>query len=267
MYFIRLFFCFRKLVSAGSVCYNTVSLIVSLMVCHLEKGADCMNQLLVLEGLDGSGKSTQTALLRQTLLENDIPVKQIKLPDYDSPSSTLVQMYLNGAFGSDPNAVGAYAASAFYAVDRYASFQTAWKEAYENGTLILADRYATSNASYQMTKLPQEEWSRYLMWLEDFEYRKMGIPAPTLVVFLDMPVEVSQKLMTSRYQGDESKKDVHEKDVSYLQHCRNAALFAAKQQGWVCISCAENGQPKSIETIAAEVRAVVQERLHLELSK
>ncbi len=222
-----------------------------------------MGNLLVLEGLDGSGKSTQTEALKQALLAEGVALKQIKLPDYDNPSSTLVKMYLNGDFGENPNDVNAYAASAFYAVDRFASFQNGWKKDYDDGTLILADRYATSNASYQMTKLPKENWKDYLTWLEDFEYGKLALPAPSLVIFFDMPIEVSQKLMTSRYEGDEQKKDVHEKDVAYLNHCRDAALFAAEQQGWVVISCAENGMPRSIEDIAAEVLKTVKEKLNL----
>ena len=220
-----------------------------------------MGKLLVLEGLDGSGKSTQTDRLKTALLQENIDLKQIKLPDYDNPSSTLVKMYLNGDFGEKPSDVNAYAASSFYAVDRFASFQNGWKKPFDEGTLILADRYVTSNASYQMTKLPEEEWADYLDWLEDYEYVKLGLPEPTLVVFFDMPVEVSQKLMTSRYEGNESKKDVHEKDVAYLQHCRKAALFAAEKQGWAIIPCAEGDTPRSIEDIHADVMNLVKERV------
>lgn len=220
-----------------------------------------MGKLLVLEGLDGSGKSTQTEQLKQALLQEQVPMTQIKLPDYDSPSSTLVKMYLNGDFGKRPSDVNAYAASSFYAVDRYASFQNHWKQPYEDGVLILADRYVTSNASYQMTKLPEEEWNAYLDWLEDYEYRKLGLPEPNLVIFFDMPVEVSQKLMTDRYAGNEAKKDVHEKDVAYLQHCRKAALFAAKKQGWVVVPCAEGDKPRTINAIAEDVMKLVKERL------
>ena len=220
-----------------------------------------MNKLLVLEGLDGSGKSTQTEQLRKLLEEHEVPVHQIKLPDYESRSSALVQMYLDGDFGSDPNAVNAYAASSFYAVDRYASFSTSWKEDYEGGKLILADRYTTSNPSYQMTKLPEEEWDSYLDWLEDFEYVKLGLPRPNLVIFLDMPVEISQALMSSRYHGDESKKDVHESHVDYLKLCRKAALYTAKKQNWKIVPCSADGQARSIPEIAADVRALVNEEL------
>ncbi len=217
-----------------------------------------MGKLIVIEGLDGSGKSTQTKLVREYLESKGADVHQIKLPDYESDSSALVRMYLRGEFGSSPTDVGAYAASSFYAVDRYANFVTKWKEDYESGRIILADRYATSNAAHQMTKLARDEWDEYLAWLEDFEYVKIGIPKPSLVVFLDMPVEISQKLMTSRYSGDEGKKDVHEADVAYLSACRTAGLYAAEKLGWSIIRCFEGDEPRAIEDIAADIESLVE---------
>lgn len=219
-----------------------------------------MKRLIVIEGLDGSGKSTQVEILKNALQEKGIDVKQIKLPDYENPSSTLVKMYLNGDFGASPKDVNAYAASTFYAVDRFASFTKKWKNDFENGTLILADRYTTSNASHQMVKLPKNEWASYLNWLEDFEYNKVGIPKPSLVIYLDMPVEISQKLMTSRYGGDEVKKDVHECNVEYLKACRQASLYAAKELGWKCVECSNGDMPRSIEEISKDI-------IHLVLSE
>ncbi len=210
-------------------------------------------RLVVIEGLDGSGKSTQVALLKEYLITQGTPVRQIKLPDYDDPSSTLVKMYLGGEFGSQPEDVNVYAASSFYAVDRYASYRRHWQADYEAGTLILADRYTTSNAVHQAVKLPENAWKDYLQWLSDYEYNKLGIPRPDCVVFLDMPVEVSQKLMTARYGGEERKKDVHEANVQYLHACRRAALFAAKELGWSVVTCAAGGQPLPIEQIHAEI--------------
>ncbi|MDD6808207.1 MAG: thymidylate kinase [Oscillospiraceae bacterium] len=219
--------------------------------------ANQKGQLIVIDGLDGSGKSTQTEILGNSISESGRKIKKIKLPDYEDPSSSLVRMYLGGDFGSDPSAVNAYAASAFYAVDRFANFSRKWKEEYESGTLILADRYTTSNAAHQMTKLSREEWDSYLSWLMDFEYEKIGVPKPSLVIFLDMPVEISQKLMTSRYKGNEAKKDVHEADVEYLKKCREAALYAADKLSWKVIPCSENGQPKPIEKISNEISKIV----------
>lgn len=220
-----------------------------------------MKRLVVIEGLDGSGKSTQTEILKSELESAGIKLKQIKLPDYENPSSSLVRMYLAGDFGTKPEDVNAYAASSFYAVDRFANYTVKWKEDYENGTLILADRYTTSNASHQMTKLKKDEWDHYLSWLSDFEYVKIGIPKPSLVVFLDMPVEVSQKLMTGRYRGDETKKDVHEADVEYLKACREAGLYAADKLGWHVIKCYEGDEPRTIDEIASDIRAVVFEKV------
>ncbi len=208
-----------------------------------------MGLFIDLEGLDGCGKTTQTELLCKRFEKENIKYKKIKLPDYDSDSSILVRKYLNGDFGKNANDVNAFAASVLFAADRFASYTEKWKNDYLDGTLIFSDRYTPANALYQMTKLNPEEWDSYLEWLFDFEYKKIGIPEPTMVVFLDMPVEVSQKLMTSRYNGDESKKDVHECDVEYLHKCRESALYACKKYGWKVISCAENGELLSIETI------------------
>lgn len=216
-----------------------------------------MGRLLVLEGLDGSGKSTQTARLRERLEQAGVPVRPIKLPDYDSPSSALVKLYLDGSFGSDPKAVNAYAASSFYAVDRVASFLLDWKGDYESGKLVLADRYTSSNPIYQMTKLPKEEWDAYLSWVESYEYGKLGLPRPDKVVFLDMPVEISQAMMTRRYEGDEDKKDVHESNVRFLNDCREAALYTANAWGWDVLRCWEDTSPRSIEAISEDLWSAV----------
>jgi dTMP kinase len=216
-----------------------------------------MGTLIVMEGLDGSGKGTQTALLFEALQSEGVPCRKISLPHYDAPSSALVKEYLAGAYGDKPGDVGAWAASAFYAVDRYAGFKTIWGADYAAGTVILADRYVTSNACHQMTKLPQTEWDAFLSWLGDFEYNKLGVPRPDLVVYLDMPVSVSQTLLQSRYDGDNAKKDVHERDTAYLAACREAALYAAKKEGWRVIRCSENGAPRTREAIARDVLALV----------
>ncbi len=217
-------------------------------------------RLIVIEGLDGSGKSTQFELLYKRLSVGGRAIKKISFPDYGQPSSALVKMYLNGEFSSDPEAVNAYAASSFYAVDRYASYMRFWKSEYENGTDILAARYTTSNCIYQMTKLPKEQWDGYILWLEEFEYERLGLPRPDKVIFLDMPIEISQRLLSGRYGGDESKKDIHESDVGFLEKCRQAALFSAEKCGWDIINCSKDGEPLARDVIndelmrAAEIR-------------
>lgn len=220
-----------------------------------------MAKLIIIEGLDGSGKSTQTALLEEYFESKDIKYKKIKLPDYDSPSSTLVKMYLGGEFGKNADDVNAYAAGAFYAVDRFASYKLDWGKDYQQGTLILADRYATSNSIYQMEKLDKSEWDEYLDWSADFEYNKIGIPKPDLVIYLDMPIEISQKLMTSRYDGDEGKKDVHESNVAFLQSCRESALYAAKKQGWAVIECSDGVNPLSVDEIHNKIIKYIKEEI------
>ncbi len=217
--------------------------------------------LIVMEGLDGSGKGTQTKLLAEALRGIGLPVRTITFPDYDSLSSSLVKMYLAGDFGKDPDSVNAYAASSFYAVDRFASYRTAWQKDYESGTVILADRYVTSNMVFQMGKLPREQWEDFARWLDDFEYNKLGLPRPDAVIYCDMPIEVSQKLLAKRYNGDESKKDIHEQNMAFLAHCREGAMAAAGWFGWQHIHCAKNGEPRTVEDIHSEILALVQDVL------
>ena len=213
-----------------------------------------MGQLIIFEGLDGSGKGTQTKLTAQRLKKQGRDLRQITFPDYDSESSALVKMYLSGAFGDKPDDVNAYAASSFYAVDRFASYKTDWGEFYREGGLVLSDRYTTSNAVHQCSKLPPEEWEQFLHWLFDYEFHLLGLPAPDCVIYLQVDPAVSQKLMTQRYHGDESKKDVHEKDVEYLARSRRAAEFCAAHLGWQTVPCTCGDGMRSIEEIGQEVR-------------
>ena len=168
-------------------------------------------------------------------------------------------MYLGGDLGGSPHAVNAYAASSFYAVDRYASYKSFWEADYAADVPIVAARYTTSNAIHQMTKLDPAEWDGFLAWLEDYEYNKLGLPRPDQVVFLDMPLEVSQRLLSGRYEGDESKKDIHERDQSYLSKCRQAALYAAKKCGWQVIACSADGEPLPLETIHTQLVVAFEE--------
>lgn len=212
-------------------------------------------KIIVIEGLDGSGKSTQIEYLKNKLSGQN--VCQIKLPDYDSDSSALVKMYLRGDFGKKPEDVNAYAASAFYAVDRYANFKMKWKENYDKGDIIISDRYTTSNAYHQATKISKEDRAEFFYWLEDFEYGLMGIPEPDAVIFLDMPIEISQKMMSKRYEGDESKKDIHESNLDYLYKCREAALDAAREMGWYVVQCSDGNEPRTIDDIGNEIFSIV----------
>lgn len=220
-----------------------------------------MGKLIVIEGLDGSGKSTQIAKIKDWLSSVCADFKQIKLPDYDDPSSTLVRMYLAGQFGVRPDDVNAYAASCFYAADRYASFKQHWKDDYDGGSIILADRYTTSNAVHQCSKLPENMWDGYLDWLYDFEFDKLCIPKPDLTVFLDMDIAVSQKLLSNRYNNDADKKDIHERDLDYLARCRKAAYYSADKLGWCKISCDDGENPLPIDEIFGKIRTQIEKIL------
>ena len=212
-----------------------------------------MGKLIVIEGLDGSGKGTQAELLTERLRQQGEAVRKVSFPDYASDSSALVKMYLSGQFGTDPADVNAYAASTFYAVDRFASFKRDWGTFYAEGGIIVADRYTTSNAVHQCSKLPREQWDGFLAWLFDFEYRLLGIPTPDAVIYLNVDPAVSQRLMTGRYRGDESKKDIHEGNLSYLQRSREAAAYCSRKLGWREIACCENGEMRSISAIGEEI--------------
>ena len=206
-------------------------------------------KLIIIEGLDGSGKSTQIEILRQKAQQAGKQVRQIKFPNYAEDSSALVRAYLAGELGS-LHEINAYAASVLYSVDRYATFRRHMKEDYDNGCIFLLDRYTTANMYHQTTKLPKEEWDSFLDWLEDLEYGKMGLPKPDLVLYLDMKPQTAKKLMENRYHGDESKKDLHEADFSYLLSCRDAALYAAQRCGWEVLSCCDGKSPLPIDTIS-----------------
>lgn len=215
------------------------------------------SRIIVIEGLDGSGKATQTKILAEMLADKGYKVRKLEFPDYANPSSSLVKMYLGGDFGSNPNDVNAYAASSFYAVDRVASFLQFWKTDYEEGTVILSDRYATSNIIYQMSKVDDSQRDEFIEWQNDFEYNKLGIPKPDAVIYLDVEPEVSQKLMEKRYGGDMSKMDLHERNVKFLLDCRKSALYAAEKCNWKVINCCENGEIKSIDNIAEEIKEAI----------
>lgn len=210
--------------------------------------------LIVFEGTDGSGKSTQFKLLCERLTARGTSYQKLVFPQYSEPSSSLIRMYLGGEFGSHPSDVNPYAASTFYAVDRYASWKKVWGESYQNGSLILSDRYTTSNAVHQGGKLSPDALPPFLDWLSDLEYDKLGLPKPDLVIYLDMPTEKSVALLRARETASHTKGDIHEVDEAYLALCRQTALKAAEHYGWKKVSCVDAaGNVRSIEDIQAEI--------------
>ena len=210
-------------------------------------------RLIVFEGTDGSGKATQSRLLCEHLRRENIPYKNITFPRYGKPSAAMVQEYLDGNLGRRPGDVNAYAASLMFSMDRYASYKQDWGAFYEAGGLVIADRYTTSNAVHQASKLLPGERKDFLRWLFDTEYRLMGLPEPDLVLYLDMPTEITEKMMRRREAATGTHADIHEQDEAYLKSCREAAREIVKDCGWTVIRCARNGGPRSIEDIAAEV--------------
>ncbi|MDD6023430.1 MAG: deoxynucleoside kinase [Oscillospiraceae bacterium] len=220
-----------------------------------------MGKLIVLEGTDGSGKATQCQALFEALSKEGLSPRKIEFPRYSERSSALIQMYLGGEFGSQPTDVNAYAASTFFSVDRYASYKQDWGKFYEDGGLVLADRYTTSNAVHQGSKLPPAEQEAYFRWLFDFEYRLLGLPEPDLVIYLDVPVDQTEKNMLHRQADTNTSGDIHETNTEYLRACRLAAGTAADRFGWRRIPCVENGVMRSIEDIHKEVYSAVKEIL------
>lgn len=220
-------------------------------------------KLITIEAGDGSGKATQTKALYDRLLAEGYQVLKVEYPDYQSESSALVRMYLGGEFGQQAENVSAYGASAFFAVDRYASYLLKWRQAYESGWIILADRYTTSNMVHQAVKLKDSaEREEFLTWLWDFEFGRLQLPVPDRVIYLDMPPEISDRLINSRAAKDSSrKKDIHEKDTSYLHHCHRAYNEVAEKYGWVKISCAQQGNLRRVQDIHEDVYQAVKEIL------
>ena len=218
-------------------------------------------KLIVLEGIDGSGKSAQYRRLC-TRMENDgIAYTHIVFPRYNEESSALIRMYLGGQFGSRPEDVNAYAASTFYAVDRFASYRSDWGKIYENGGLILSDRYTTSNAVHQGSKLPEEELPAFFDWLQDLEYGKMGLPRPDLVIYLDVDVEYSLARMRRRQQKTHTAADIHEKDVGYLERCLRTARLAAAHYGWTSIPYLKDGKERDVDEKNREIYSILRDFL------
>lgn len=226
---------------------------------NLKKG-----KVIVIEGCDGSGKATQTQKLYDRLASDKYNIRKIEYPNYKSQSSALVKMYLSGCFGHNPEDVNAYAASTFYAADRFASYKMEWEGFYKNGGIIIADRYTTANMIHQASKIDDlKEREKFLDWLWEFEFKIFGLPIPDCVIFLDMPPKYSIELMKERANkitGDEDK-DIHEKDYSYLISSYNNSCEISEKYKWQRIRCVCNSKIKSVEDIHNEVYAKVRKIL------
>ena len=217
-------------------------------------------KLIIIEsGSDASGKATQSEELLKKLTADGYNVRKVEYPNYKSESSTLVKMYLRGDFGKHADDVDAYIASTFFTADGYASFKTEWEEFYRSGGIVIADRYTTSNMVHQASKMEIEERDKYLDWLEDYEYNLFKIPRPDEVIFLNVPVDYSIKLMENRknkFTGEE-EKDIHESDKNYLRKTYNNSLYIADKYNWKRVECVENEQLRTIEDISNEIYEIV----------
>lgn len=214
-------------------------------------------RLIVLEGTDGAGKATQTRMMARRLEREGVAFQVVDFPRYGSPFAAPVERYLQGDLGERPEDVGAYAASTLYAVDRYASYKEDWGKAYEAGALILSNRYTTSNAVHQAPKLPEEERWEYLDWLFDLEYRRLALPEPDLVVYLDLPAEISARMLQKRQEATHTRADIHERDGAYLRSCREAAQEIVRRLNWRRLDCSAGGGIRSPEDIHRELWELV----------
>lgn len=210
-------------------------------------------RLIAIDGLDASGKMTQTELLVSLLAEKGISHRNISFPTYDSDYSAHVNMYLKGRFGDDPETVNPFAASSFFGADRYCSYMLDWKKDYDNGSVIIANRYTSANAVHQLSKLGREKYNSFLQWLMDYEYNKLGIPKPDAVIYLCLPPEISQKMIEHRCEETGAEKDIHESNKKHLENSYQAALYSAEKLGWIKIDCNNGDVMRPREDIHAEI--------------
>lgn len=221
-------------------------------------------KLIIIEsGSDASGKATQSELIYEKLKNEGLKVRKVQYPNYESESSTLVKMYLRGDFGKNADDVDAYIASTFFTADRYASYKTEWEDFYKDGGVVIADRYTTSNMVHQASKMAVEDRDKYLDWLDDYEYGMFKMPRPDVVIFLNVPVEFSRKLMANRMNKftGEKEKDIHERDAEYLERTYRNSLYIADKYGWKIVECIKDGELRSIDDINNEIYKIVHEVL------
>jgi len=211
-----------------------------------------LGNLIVFEGIDGSGKSTQFEMMCKRFLSENRQFKRLVFPRYNEPSSALIKMYLGGEFGDSPDSVNAYAASSFFAVDRYASFVQDWREYYENGGLILTDRYTTSNALHQGAKITAKKREHFFKWLYDYEFNLIGLPSPDMVLYMDIDAETAAERLRHREAETDTNADIHESDMEYLHNCADSGRQAAALYGWHSIKCMSSSLERTTDEIHTE---------------
>ncbi|HAN20222.1 MAG: hypothetical protein A2Y15_09705 [Clostridiales bacterium GWF2_36_10] len=208
---------------------------------------------IAIDGLDASGKKTQTDLLIEFLTKKGADFRHLSFPTYDINYSSLVNLYLSGSFGENPEDVNAYAASSFFAMDRYSSYMLDWKKDYDEGKIIIANRYTTANAVHQLSKLPESEYETFLEWLYDYEFVKLGLPKPDVVLYLSLPPELSMRLIEKRCEETSVVKDIHEKNISHIEKSYKAVLFSSKKLGWHRIDVNKGNEFRPVNEIHNEI--------------
>lgn len=214
-------------------------------------------RLIAVDGLDGSGKETQTKLILEKFASENVPYRYLSFPTYKSPWCDLVDLYLGGGFGSSPEDVNAYAASTFFACDRYCSYMLDWKRDYDDGKIIVCNRYTTGNAVHQLSKLPESEWEVFLEWLNEYEHKKLGLPKPDTVIYLCLTPDIAMKYIKKRAAETGRAMDIHEKSADHLEKSYRAAKFAASRLGWKTVECSENNAMRPIEHIQQDIQAIL----------
>lgn len=221
--------------------------------------------IISIEGTDGAGKHTQQQLLMESLKQEGYSVVNQSFPNYESDSAKPVQMYLAGEFGNNANSLNAYQASVLFAVDRLCTYKKSLESHYDNGEILLFDRYVQSNFIHQCSKIDDPEKKlEFIKWEENLEYDTLGLPKPDLTFFIEMPIEKSLELAKARgeYKAG-TKKDIHEEDSNYMQKSYNNGLNLAKQLGWTLIHCVdENDNLKTIDEIHQEILKKTKEYLN-----
>jgi len=221
--------------------------------------------IIVIEGIDSSGKATQVKMVYEELIGEKYMAMRLEFPNYKSNSSALIKMYLNGDFGEDPKSVNPYGASLFFAADRFASFKSDWEKFYNEGGILILDRYVSSNMIYQAAKFEdKKEREEFLDWIYDLEFKKLNLPKPGIVIFLNMPPEYCQKLNEKRLNkiDGSAKKDIHERDIAYLEKTYEVAVYAAQKYKWSVVDCIENNSIKSVKDINGEILRIIENRLN-----
>ena len=217
-----------------------------------------MGRLITIDGLDASGKETQSALLCAALREQGYRVRELSFPMYGEKSAVPVELYLGGALGDNPDDTNAYAASTFFSVDRYISYRTDWsRDLADPDTVVVTNRYTTANAVHQLSKLPQAEWEGFLSWLWDFEFGKLGLPTPDCILYLEMRPDISRRLLASRSAATGRVQDIHEKSTDHLEKSYRAALYASDTLGWNRIRCFSGDDPRPIPDIHRDIMDVL----------